>query len=110
VLDFRASGNGCGTDGISVSVHQRAQALLLRFIAGRVQLLLGKRHPALQHAPDAKILIRSAPASFCFRTYADFVRRPGLLASPLQRTERCEQARPGEHAFVDGIAQGSIRG
>ena len=26
-------------------MHERAQALLLRFIAGRVQLFLRKRHP-----------------------------------------------------------------
>jgi hypothetical protein len=50
-------------------VHQCAQTLLLRF-AGRIQLILGKGHRPLAHAPDAKILIMSAPASFCFRTYA----------------------------------------
>ena len=42
VLDLGASGEGCGADGISVSVHKRAQALLLCFVTGRVQLLLRK--------------------------------------------------------------------
>ena len=40
VLDFSAPGKSRGTDSISHCVHERAQALFLRFITGRVQLLL----------------------------------------------------------------------
>jgi len=40
VLDLGAAGQSSRAHSIFVSVHQRAQALLLRFIAGRVKLLL----------------------------------------------------------------------
>jgi len=38
VLDFCAPGKSCGADRISKSVHERAQALFLRFVAGSIQL------------------------------------------------------------------------
>jgi len=51
VFDFRAPGKSCGADRISKCVHERPQALLLRFVAGSVQFFLGHRHRAPGHAP-----------------------------------------------------------
>jgi hypothetical protein len=51
VLDLCASGKGCGSDRISKSMHERAQVLLLGFIAPRsivpakVSSGLGACHP-----------------------------------------------------------------
>ena len=51
MFDLRASRQGCRRNRFSISVHKRAQALFLGFIARRVKLFLRERHaPAL---PDA---------------------------------------------------------
>ena len=51
VLNLGASRKGRCANRILIGVHQRAQTLLLRFVARRIQLFLRKRHPPA--LPDA---------------------------------------------------------
>jgi len=112
MLDLCAARKSCSSDSIFVSVHECTQALLLRFIASRVQLLLRKRHPtALANALRREDFDQVRACFFLLpHERANFIRRAGLLTSPQQRLDCRQDAWARECAFRDRITQGDVGG
>ena len=111
MFDLGASGESRGANRILVSVHQGAQPLFFRFVAGGIQLLGGKHHRGLAKAIVGEDFDQvGAGVLLLAHEGADFIRRPGLLASSHERLDGGQDARAGEHAPGDGIAQSNIGG
>ena len=112
VLDLCAAGDSRGSHSFFVSVHQRAQAQLLRFIASCVQLLLRQSHrAALTNALRGEDLDQVGAGFFLLSNErANFSWRAGALASPGEWFDSCQDARPWQQAFRDRVSQRHVGG
>ena len=107
VFDLRASRQRCRRNRFSISVHKRAQALFLGFIARRVELLLRERHaPALPDALRGEDFdkVRSR-GGLLIHVFSNLIRSPGSFTPSLEGRHRRQNPRARQRSPRDGVPQ-----